>query len=138
MKVIRYAIRKDDLHSLLRTIGVLQQSERLLAVNNLDLTDQSHDVVVVTVTTEPPSELSPDPVTWTDKQLHDRFFELAILEDVATRQLRTIVEEMNRLRSLQRSRDMDTEAENEQVPDSVERHIRDQLRRLLSDESSRD
>jgi hypothetical protein len=138
MKVIRYAIRKDDLHSLLRTLGVLQQSERLLAVNNLDLTDQSHDVVVVTVTTEPPSELSPDPVTWTDKQLHDRFFELAILEDVATRQLRTIVEEMNRLRSLQRSRDMDTEAENEQVPDSVERHIRDQLRRLLSDESSRD
>jgi hypothetical protein len=138
MKVIRYAIRKDDLHSLLRALGVLQQSERLLAVNNLDLTDQTHDVVVVTVTTEPPSEQGPDPVTWTDKQLHDRFFELAILEDVATRQLRTIVEEMNRLRSLQRSRDMDTEAENEQVPDSVERHIRDQLRRLLSDESSRD
>lgn len=134
MKLIRYAIRKADLHSLLQAIGVLKQTERLLAVNNLDLTDQTNDVVVVTVTAEPPHVNDQDLSKWTDQQIQNRFAELALLEDTATRELRLIVEEMNRLGELRKERELDEQEHVDVIPESIDRHIRDQLRSLLSGE----
>ena len=134
MKVIRYAIRKADLHSLLHSIGVLHQTERLLAVNNLDLTDQSHDVVIVTVTSDPAMDTGIDPSKWSDEQVQNRFAELAILEEVATRQLQLIVEELYRLREFKTSRQLVDHDSTGDIPDTIERHIRDQIRRLLSGE----
>lgn len=134
MKLIRYAIRKKDLHSLLQTIGVLQKSERLLAVNNLDLTDPNHDVVIVTVTTEATVNSGTDPSSWSAVQLQNRLTELSVLEDAATRQLRMIVEELYKLREFISIREASEAESGSEVPDSVERNIRDQIRRLLSGE----
>jgi hypothetical protein len=116
MNIIRYAIRKEDLHNLLHTIGVLRKSEYLLAVNNVDLADPTHDVVVVTVGTGSLYGKPEDMTAWTDKELQERFVELSILEDSATQQLRMVVEEMNRLRKERSARSMDTDLSRTAFP----------------------
>jgi len=132
MKVIRYAVRKHDLHSLLRGIGVLQESEHLLAVNNIDLADASQDIVVITVTTRQQRILNDDISVWTDANIQDTLTELTILEDAAMRQLQLVIEEMNKLRFERRRRELSEDVASDGVPGAVERVIRDQLRTLLS------
>ncbi len=138
MKLIRYAIRKDDLHQLLHAIGVLKEDEQLLAVNNNDLAQQDHDIVVVTVNAEPLHELPEDLAGWTDKEIQQRYAELTVLEDAATVQLRSIVEEMRQLREEREKRSTDLDLSADGIPGTVEMNIREQLRRLLggTDESS--
>ncbi|MCZ7557673.1 MAG: hypothetical protein M5R41_14845 [Bacteroidia bacterium] len=132
MKFIRYAVRKDELHVLLRSIGVLQDQERLLSVNNLDLSDPAHDIVVVTATTYPTVPANSDPNTWSADQVRQRLAELAILEDAATRQLQVILEELHRLQEAGITDVAGSSAEQDTIPSSVEKNIRDQIRRVLS------
>lgn len=132
MNIIRYAIRKDDLHNLLHTIGVLRPAERLLAVNNVDLADPSHEAVIVTVSAGGLHSKPEDLRSWTDREIQERFVELSILEDTATRQLRMIVEEMTRLRKERDDRSMDPSLDADRIPGAVEMNIREQIRSLLS------
>jgi hypothetical protein len=131
MKLVRYAIRKDDLHQLLHAIGVLKEKEQLLAVNNADLVDASHDVVIVTVNADPMHELPETLEAWTDKEIKQRYTELAVLEDAATVQLRIVVEEMRRLKEEQEKRSEDLDLSADGIPGTVEMNIRDQIRSLL-------
>jgi hypothetical protein len=131
MNIIRYAIRKDDLHNLLHAIGVLRQSEHLLAVNNVDLADASHDAVIVTVSAGGLHSKPEDLASWTDKEIQERSIELGILEDAATRQLRMVVEEMSRLQRERENRSMADDVSADGIPGAVEMNIREQLRRLL-------
>lgn len=131
MNIIRYAIRKDDLHNLLHAIGVLRQSEHLLAVNNVDLADASHDAVVVTVSAGDLHSKPEDLASWTDKEIQERSIELNILENAATQQLRMVVEEMSRLQRERESRSMAEDVSADGIPGAVEMNIREQLRRLL-------
>ncbi|MBE0644735.1 MAG: hypothetical protein IH600_11695 [Bacteroidetes bacterium] len=131
MNIIRYAIRKDDLHNLLHAIGVLRQSEYLLAVNNVDLADPSHDAVIVTVSAGGLHSKPEDLASWTDKEIQERSVELGILEDAATRQLRMVVEEMSLLQRERESRSMAADLSADGIPGAVEMNIREQLRSLL-------
>lgn len=136
MKLIRYAIQKDDLHQLLHAIGVLKEEEKLLAVNNNDLTQQGHDIVVITVNAEPLHELPEDMAGWTNKEIQQRYAELTVLEDAATVQLRSIVEEMRRLREEREKRSADLDLSADGIPGTVEMNIREQLRHLLGGSDS--
>ncbi len=136
MNIIRYAIRKDDLHNLLHAIGVLRQSEHLLAVNNVDLADASHDAVVVTVSAGGLHSKPEDLASWTDKEIQERSIELNILEDAATRQLRMVVEEMSRLQRERENRSIGEDVSADGIPGAVEMNIREQLRHLLGGLSS--
>ncbi|MDT8324112.1 MAG: hypothetical protein RRA94_08380 [Bacteroidota bacterium] len=137
MKLIRYAIRKEDLHQLLHTIGVLREEERLLAVNNLDLAEQQQDVVVITVSTEAAHVLPGDLGAWTDREIQRRYAELSILEDGARRQLRKAEEEMQALRSERDKRESDMDLSDDGIPGTVEMNIWEQVRRLLGGEDER-
>jgi GTPase involved in cell partitioning and DNA repair len=131
MKLIRYAIRKEDLHQLLHTIGVLRPEEQLLAVNNLDLAEQQQEVVVITVNAEPKHVLPDDVSAWTDKEIQQRYAELSVLEDAASRQLAKAQAEMESLRSERDKRASDIELSDDGIPGTVEMNIWDQVRRLL-------
>jgi len=111
---------------------VLQESEHLLAVNNIDLADASQDIVVITVTTRQQRILNDDISVWTDANIQDTLTELTILEDAAMRQLQLVIEEMNKLRFERRRRELSEDVASDGVPGAVERVIRDQLRTLLS------
>ena len=131
MKLIRYAIRKDDLHQLLRSIGVLRENESLLSVNNIDLAEQQQDVVVVTVNAEPTHVLPPDPGDWTDKEIQQRYAELSVLEDAAKRQLEKARGEMEALRSERDKRSSNVELSDDGIPGTFEMKIWHQVRPLL-------
>jgi len=131
MKLIRYAIRKEDLHQLLHTIGVLRAEERLLSVNNLDLAEQQQDVVVITVSTEAARAMPENLADWTDKEIQRRYAELSILEDGAKRQLRKAEEEMQALRSERDTRESNVDLSDDGIPGTVEMNIWEQVRRLL-------
>jgi hypothetical protein len=131
MNIIRYAIRKEDLHNLLHAIGVLRPSEHLIAVNNVDLVDSSHDAVVVTVSERGLHSKPEDIAVWTDKELQQRYVELSVLEDAAARQLQIIVEEIAQLKSERDKRSMSAELSDDGIPGAVEMVIREQLRALL-------
>ncbi|MCB2204876.1 hypothetical protein KQI65_09000 [bacterium] len=131
MKLIRYAIRKDDLHQLLHTIGVLRDEERLLAVNNIDLATVEQDIVIITVSTDlgrsKPGQLD----DWTDKEIQERYAELSILEDAARKQLRQTEEEMQALRLERDKRSSDMDLSDDGIPGTVEMNIWEQVRKLL-------
>ncbi len=131
MKLIRYAIRKADLHQLLHTIGVLRKEERLLAVNNLDLAEQQQDVVVITVNAEPTHILPDDLADWTDKEIQQRYAELSVLEDAASRQLKNARKEMEDLRNERDKRSSDLDLSDDGIPGTVEKNIWNQARRLI-------
>lgn len=131
MNIIRYAIRKEDLHNLLHAIGILRPKEHLIAVNNADLVDTSHDAVVVTVSEGGLHSKPEDLAIWTDKEIQQRYVELGVLEDAATKQLQIIVEEMSRLRRERDKRSMGTGPASDGIPGAVAMNIREQLRSLL-------
>jgi hypothetical protein len=137
MKLIRYAIRKEDLHQLLHTIGVLRDEERLLSVNNLDLAEQEQDVVVITVSTESAHALPENLADWTDKEIQRRYAELSILEDGAKRQLRKAEDEMQALRAERDKRESNVNLSDDGIPGTVEMNIWEQVRRLLGGEGER-
>jgi len=132
MNIIRYAIKKEELHTLLRSIGILQPKERLLSVNNLDLHSDASEVVIVTVVAEAERPLPKLMEQYTEEELRRRFVEMTMLEDVVTRELRLIVDEMQSLRKEYEQRKLDVRSEEDGIPGSVAQHIREQLRNLLS------
>ncbi|PLX30962.1 MAG: hypothetical protein C0600_07000 [Ignavibacteria bacterium] len=134
MKLIRYSIRKDDLHQLLHAIGVLQKNEHLLAVNNADLADQGHEAVLITVSAEQKHSTLGDHENWTDEEIQQRFAELRILEDSATQQLRGVMAELEALQRERERRSMDSDRSDDGIPGAVEKNIRDQLRGLLGED----
>ncbi len=134
MKLIRYSIRKDDLHQLLHAIGVLQKNEHLLAVNNADLADQGHEAVLITVSAEQKHSTLGDHENWTDEEIQQRFAELRILEDSATQQLRGVMAELEALQRERKRRSMDSDRSDDGIPGAVEKNIRDQLRGLLGED----
>lgn len=131
MKLIRYSIRKDDLHQLLHAIGVLQKNEHLLAVNNADLADQGHEAVLITVSADQQRTAQNDLEHWTDSEIQQRFAELRILEDSATQQLRGVMAELEALQRERERRSMDLDRNDDGIPGAVEKNIREQLRNLL-------
>ncbi|MDX9759212.1 MAG: hypothetical protein RBU27_08635 [Bacteroidota bacterium] len=131
MDIIRYAIRKEDLHNLLRAIGVLRPTEHLLAVNNVDLVDGTHDAVVITVSAGGLRSRPEDIASWTDREIQQRLAELSILEAAATQQLQMLVEEMDRLRHERAHRSMKPDTNADGIPGTVAMNIREQLRSLL-------
>lgn len=131
MNIIRYAIRKEDLHNLLRAIGVLRPNEQLLAVNNVDLVDGTHDAVVVTVSEGGLRSQAEELAAWTDREIQQRLAELSILETAATQQLQMLVEEMDRLRRERAHRSIAPDTSADGIPGIVAMNIREQLRQLL-------
>ncbi|MAT38193.1 MAG: hypothetical protein CL946_01170 [Ectothiorhodospiraceae bacterium] len=130
-----YYINKDDLHRLLRAVGVLQDDERLMFVNSFDLTDPSEDHVVVSVVDDsdpkPPKGKIED---WTDEEMHNRFLQLAAFEVAINEQKNKLNEEFEALLN-----ESDRRAESrmifniEEIPDAVKEHIELQVQEILRD-----
>lgn len=131
MKVIRYAINKKDLHTILNMIGVLRQNERLLAVENVDLIDDNQEIVVVTVAVESHAVSSLELKRWTDKELNERYTQLAILDSHHQKERAQLLVEMERIRAERHRRSFDTEVTLDGIPEPIDRKISDQIETLL-------
>jgi hypothetical protein len=128
MNIVRYLIRKKELHELLRTLGILQPREELLFVSNRDLLDGDTDAASITV------------ASGTDEGGEDdryqRFIHLALLHDALAADMKYVVEELKKLIREREIHATETGTENEPViPETIEKSIREQIERILSGSS---
>jgi hypothetical protein len=135
--MINYSINKDDLHNLLRSVGVLQDSESLLFVNNIDLTDQKENSVVVSVLdSDDPEVPNKDLGEWTDRDIHHRFLQLAALEAAIHDQKTRLVAEFELLlKEVDRRSVEKSDFSIDDIPESVQEQLSDQIRELLAKRS---
>jgi len=132
MNLIRYAIGKTDLHKLLRSLGVLQQSERLLAVENTALVDETRDQIVITVTEEalPASDA---PLTeLTDKELNERHAKLDFLYNLHQKELTDLAHVITSVRHERERRSSDSTVSIDGIPVVIDKNLTDQIRTILS------
>lgn len=131
MEIIRYGVSRDDLHNLLRMIGVLQPSERVISVSDVDLHASGGDLVIVTVSTaslRQPEERS----ILTDKELQQRLAELHAMRDASAEELRKIQAELESLNGELKRRQIDERIADDGIPEIVAMNIGSQIRSILS------
>jgi hypothetical protein len=123
MNILRYSIRKKELHELLAAIGVLRKSETLLFVDNRDLLNPESETVTATVTVDGEGE--------DDK--YRRFVQLAFLHDALSADLVYVVNEIKKLVKEREAQTQEKGNENDPIiPETIEKSIRDQIQRILS------
>jgi hypothetical protein len=126
MNILRYSIRKNELHELLKSIGILRPNEEILFVCNRELVDPGTETVTVTVVV--------DGDTGGEDQRYRRFVELALLHDALASDLRYVV---NEIKKLVQEREMESaetgKSEEPIIPETIEKSIREQIERILSD-----
>lgn len=128
-----YSINKDDLHKLLRAVGVLQENETLLFVNNFDLTDTSEMSVVVSVLDNSDPNVPERTIEeWSDKDIHNRFVQLAALEVAMHDQKNRLVAEFERLlKEVDRRTAKNSSFSVNDVPERVQDEIGDKIKDIL-------
>ncbi len=129
-----YSINKDDLHGLLRAVGVLQQTESLLFVNNFDLTDPSEKCVIVSVLDNRDPEIPNGEIEqWSDKDIHHRFLQLAAIEVALHEQKNRLVAEFERLlKEVERRTAEKTTFSLNDIPVTVQEQLSDKIREVLN------
>ena len=128
-----YSINKEDLHNLLRAVGVLQENETLLFVNNFDLTDTAERSVVVSVLDKSDPDIPEHTIEqWSDKDIHNRFMQLAALEVALHDQKNRLVAEFERLLKEVDRRTAEKSAFSlNDVPERVQEELNTQLKSIL-------
>lgn len=131
MTFIRYAISRRDLHALLRAIGVLRETESLLAVNNADLIGAAGNEVTILVSADAPEVPATDDLsTWTSAQLDDRYRQLALFELEHAAETERLRAELRRLQAERERRDA-TPGRDDSIPPAVDESLEAQIRRIL-------
>src|SRR5512145_1531592 len=129
-----YSINKDDLHDLLRTVGVLQQAESLLFVNNFDLTDPAQKNVIVSVLDKNDPNIPEGEIEqWSDKDIHHRFLQLAAIEVALHEQKNRLVAEFESLlREVERRTAEKTTFSLNDIPATVQERLGEKIREVLN------
>jgi hypothetical protein len=130
MEIIRYGVSRDDLHNLLRMIGVLQPQERVIAVSDADPLGEAGDLVIVTVSTAP-APRGNDRSGETDKELQQRRTELNVMREAASQELSRIQQELAGVNEELRRREISGDLGADGIPDVVAMNIRSQIRNIL-------
>jgi hypothetical protein len=125
MNILRYSIRKKELHELLRAIGILRKVEELLFVSNRELVDPATETVSITVAT--------DGDTGVVEDRYRRFVELALLHDALASDMRYVVDEIKKLVQEREAASAESgESDEPSIPETIEKSIREQIERILS------
>ena len=131
MEVIRYAVGKNDLNALLKTIGVLQPNETLVSVDNIDLLDGSQEVIVVTVATDMKDLKGKSLPDLTDKELTSRFILLSILENAQKETAIRLQNELKQVIDERNHRSMEFDTTLDGLPIVIDRRMSDQIKEIL-------
>ncbi len=132
MTFIRYAIGKNDLHTLLRAIGVLRESEQLLAVNNADLVStRSNEITILVAADAPSAPLGADLGTWSEHDLDERYRQLAFFELERAAETERLRAELAAIQHERDRRTKENEQRDDHIPPAVDRSLDEQIRSIL-------
>jgi hypothetical protein len=133
MTFIRYAIGRNDLHTLLRAIGVLRESEQLLAVNNADLVSiGGGDITILVAADAPATPASSDLTAWSVEQLDERYRQLAFFELERAAETERLRIELATIQHERERRTQEHEQRDDRIPPAVDRSLDEQIRSILA------
>lgn len=133
MTFIRYAIGRNDLHTLLRAIGVLRETEQLLAVNNADLVSIGGSEITILVAADAPAAPATSDLTaWSVEQLDERYRQLAFFELERAAETERLRVELATIQRERERRTQEHEQRDDRIPPAVDRSLDEQIRSILS------
>lgn len=133
MTFIRYAIGRNDLHTLLRAIGVLRENEQLLAVNNADLVSIGGSEITILVAADAPaSPATSDLAAWSVEQLDERYRQLAFFELERAAETERLRIELATIQRERERRTQEHEQRDDRIPPAVDRSLDEQIRSILA------
>lgn len=133
MTFIRYAIGRNDLHTLLRAIGVLRETEQLLAVNNADLVSIGGSEITILVAADAPAApATSDLAAWSVEQLDERYRQLAFFELERAAETERLRVELATIQRERERRTQEHEQRDDHIPPAVDRSLDAQIRSILA------
>ncbi len=133
MTFIRYAIGRNDLHTLLRAIGVLRENEQLLAVNNADLVSIGGSEITILVAADAPAApAASDLAAWSVEQLDERYRQLAFFELERAAETERLRIELATIQRERERRTQEHEQRDDRIPPAVDRSLDEQIRSILA------
>ena len=128
--ITQYIVPKDQLHQLLRAVGVLQAEDELLLVNNIQLADAGEKFVTVMVEhTSAKKTLDAELSVLTAKELGSALERLVIMAQFIHAEY-----EMIRSKFIETKNEYEARQENSDITeDGIPKHVEEALDSLLKD-----
>lgn len=132
-------MNKEDLHVLLRALGVLKEDEQLLLVNNIDLRDYRRPQVSVLVDTVRNSNIYKVPFSeLTARELEITLKHLYAFEQFLLREFMQVHEQISCAQSELKRRSGDTGINCDGIPVDIEKNMHQALKDILAGKTNHD
>ena len=134
-----YRINKSELHALLKALGILQQDEQLMLVNNIELRDPKAEMVSIIVDTVKNGNMYRSEFEeLTEKELSTVLSQLYAFEQFLLKEFMQIHKNITRGQEELKKRNTGGDVNKDGIPISVDRHLGDMLNSILDRNKSDD
>jgi len=137
--MIEYVIDKVDLHSLLRAVGVLQNDEQILLVNNIDLRDYRKKQVSILVDNVKNGNIYRAPFEeLTEKELENTLSHLYAFEQFLLREFMQVHQHISGGQEELKKRNSKASVNQDGIPLDIEQHLSMALQNILKQDKKND
>jgi hypothetical protein len=127
-----YKVNKAELHVLLKALGILQQDEQLMLVNNIELRDPKAEMLSIVVDTVKNGNMyRSDFEELTEKELSTVLSQLYAFEQFLLKEFMQIHNHITRGQEELKKRNTGSDVNQDGIPISVDRQLGDMLKSIL-------
>ena len=128
-----YVIGKEDIHALLRALGVLQADEQLLLVNNIDLRDYRKKQVSILVDNVKNGNIYRAPFDQlTEKELETTLSHLYAFEQFLLKEFMQVHQQITNGQQELKKRSANSSVNEDGIPLDIEQHLNNALKSILN------
>ena len=127
-----YKVNKAELHVLLKALGILQQDEQLMLVNNIELRDPKAEMLSIVVDTVKNGNMYRSEFEeLTEKELSTVLSQLYAFEQFLLKEFMQIHNHITRGQEELKKRNTGSDVNQDGIPISVDRQLGDMLKSIL-------
>ena len=134
-----YRVNKTELHALLKALGILQQDEQLMLVNNIELRDPKAEMLSIIVDTVKNGNMYRSEFEeLTEKELSTVLSQLYAFEQFLLKEFMQIHNHITKGQEELKKRNNGGDVNKDGIPISVDRQLGDMLNSILDRNKSDD
>ncbi len=127
-----YRVNKAELHSLLKALGILQNDEQLMLVNNIELRDPKAEMLSIIVDSVKNGNMYRSEFEeLTEKELTTVLSQLYAFEQFLLKEFMQIHNHITKGQEELKKRNSGSDVNKDGIPISVDRHLGDMLKSIL-------
>jgi hypothetical protein len=132
MIMTEYRVNKAELHALLKALGILQQDEQLMLVNNIEMRDPKAEMVSIIVDTVKNGNMyRADFDDLTEKELTTVLSQLYAFEQFLLKEFMQIHNHISKGQEELKKRNAGSDVNKDGIPIAVDRQLGDMLKSIL-------